>query len=827
MPAATKGSKRNRAAEGPPSPRPSTSAAPAQVPAAAPPSSNLAPARPLSAVAARRAARDAARAAVVPSRASAAPVDDVVPTDQRRLDEQVSTGGDTTMRSESPSTDSTPRASSSDDEARAPLANKRVRVAARYFASNEETAGRRAPTSRPQSSAQSRTPSEAQDDYTPFEEDMDVSTAWESPRATRRRREKPSFIDASCISTFVPRVGENFVVCEARLGGQTEATQGALLFLQAGETLLIRGVCGITPVWGAVTVLNATLRATVPATLPAELDVSHLRDDALHPLFVPNSHPVPPICALGSATRPPVLRTRSGETYAAPTTCSAILFVSDLDTGVEGLERILATGGIGHGLGFSLRKGKMPAYGSIGRMGRTWSLLVEPEPSYTRLREDEHWQAALQTHLPPSPFGATSPEVDWRDDALVALVEGPKRAGKSTFAKLLLHELLDRYEAVAYLDTDLGQAEFTAPGFVSLTVLRRPVLGPSFTHLRDPLASHFLGSTSPAADPAEYLAACEALLSTYRLEVEFSGGDDGEAVARPGRRPKGRLAGDRSGPAKGRDRVPLVVNTSGWNKGLGADILVRLKELARPTHVFAFTELSAECGSGPPPPSPLGAPHRQIPLPAAFPSPLESKWTPADLRTLALVSYFYGTGRGEGQLPQWETARPLVARPVRPCHWGIGQPRVTGVHVAGNGDIRYEHVLHALNGSIVALVADMQPAFDPLRPFPYAPRAPLPSPTSSRAIGLAIVHSVAPAAETLYLLAPAKSSSSEPEALALVKGALDTPVALMCDFTASADEVDAGLAGVDWAEVPYLSVETGEAVGRRRVRRNLMRKGQA
>lgn len=276
-----------------------------------------------------------------------------------------------------------------------------------------------------------------------------------------------------------------------------------------------------------------------------------------------------------------------------------------------------------------------------------------------------------------------------------------------------------------------------------------------------------------------------------------------------------------------------MVNTSGWVKGLGADILARLKDLAKPTHVFAFAELSAEPGSvnmpGPAHPSPFTAPHRQIPLPAAFPSPLESKWTPADLRTLALVSYFHGTGRRvEGELPQWETARPLIARPVRPCHWGTGrQSRVTGVYMAGNRDIRYEHVLHALNGSIVALVADMQPVLDTSRPFPYVPHAPLPSPTSSRAIGLAIVHSVAPAAETLYLLAPVTLGLSEPGPLALVKGALDTPVALMCDFTASVDEADAGLAGVDWAEVPYLSVETGEAVGRRRIRRNLMRKGQA
>lgn len=78
---------------------------------------------------------------------------------------------------------------------------------------------------------------------------------------------------------------------------------------------------------------------------------------------------------------------------------------------------------------------------------------------------------------------------------LTLIVEGPKRVGKSTFAKFLLNCLLSRYDAssvrtknptytvllsyerVAYLDTDLGQPEFTTPGILSLNVLDRPVLG--------------------------------------------------------------------------------------------------------------------------------------------------------------------------------------------------------------------------------------------------------------------------------------------------------------------------------------------------------------
>ena len=49
------------------------------------------------------------------------------------------------------------------------------------------------------------------------------------------------------------------------------------------------------------------------------------------------------------------------------------------------------------------------------------------------------------------------------------------------------------YQEVMYLDTDCGQAEFTPPGLISLVRLRRhPVIGPPFTHMRQPEASHFL-----------------------------------------------------------------------------------------------------------------------------------------------------------------------------------------------------------------------------------------------------------------------------------------------------------------------------------------------
>lgn len=59
----------------------------------------------------------------------------------------------------------------------------------------------------------------------------------------------------------------------------------------------------------------------------------------------------------------------------------------------------------------------------------------------------------------------------------VALICGAKNSGKSTFSRHLLNTLLQRYKKVAYLDTDVGQPEFTPPGFISLTVIDKVTPG--------------------------------------------------------------------------------------------------------------------------------------------------------------------------------------------------------------------------------------------------------------------------------------------------------------------------------------------------------------
>jgi polynucleotide 5'-hydroxyl-kinase GRC3/NOL9 len=114
---------------------------------------------------------------------------------------------------------------------------------------------------------------------------------------------------------------------------------------------------------------------------------------------------------------------------------------------------------------------------------------------------------------------------------------------------------------VAYMDCDPGQCEFTLSGCISLSILSDPVLGPPHTHLSHTGATkkcYFLGHLSPNDVPGLYLDMLRQCLHDFNSYKQF---------------------------AK-TDRVPLIVNTMGWNQGLGLCILKETIIMFKPTHLI-------------------------------------------------------------------------------------------------------------------------------------------------------------------------------------------------------------------------------------------------
>ncbi|CAN1216427.1 Polynucleotide 5'-hydroxyl-kinase NOL9 [Linum perenne] len=145
----------------------------------------------------------------------------------------------------------------------------------------------------------------------------------------------------------------------------------------------------------------------------------------------------------------------------------------------------------------------------------------------------------------------------------IALICGAKNCGKTTFSRYLLNVLLRRYRKVGYLDTDVGQPEFTTPGFLSLTVVDELTPDLTIPCLKRPERCFFFGDTSSKRDPTSYMKNISALYDYYRKE--YCTYDSTESSSKRG--------------------LPLIVNTPGWVKGVGYDILVDMLRYIAPTHV--------------------------------------------------------------------------------------------------------------------------------------------------------------------------------------------------------------------------------------------------
>eukprot|EP01064_Diplonema_japonicum_P008962 TRINITY_DN16429_c0_g1_i1.p1 TRINITY_DN16429_c0_g1~~TRINITY_DN16429_c0_g1_i1.p1 ORF type:complete len:750 (+),score=77.24 TRINITY_DN16429_c0_g1_i1:108-2357(+) len=112
------------------------------------------------------------------------------------------------------------------------------------------------------------------------------------------------------------------------------------------------------------------------------------------------------------------------------------------------------------------------------------------------------------------------------------VIVGQSNSGKSTLSRFTANSL----GKCVYLDTDLGQPEFSPPGCVSLTVVTSLLVGPAYTHRAVDGHRMFLGMTTTQTNPFAWFDAVKQMLKIYE---------------------------------KNYPDLPLIVNTHGWCTGLG------------------------------------------------------------------------------------------------------------------------------------------------------------------------------------------------------------------------------------------------------------------
>jgi len=284
----------------------------------------------------------------------------------------------------------------------------------------------------------------------------------------------------------------------------------------------------------------------------------------------------------------------------------------------------------------------------------------------------------------------------------------------------------------------------------------------------------------------------------------------------------------------------------GWTKGLGVDLNRKIQDIVDPTEIFEFETPVFESGRS----TPLTtAPQNDLPtcendarlhfLEPIPPSVLTTNYSSTDHRSIAILSYFHALfpSAVPRELEQvsamsWNTSLPLCALPPYEVNWSSAFEKfiLTG---AGTEDVVPSEIERVLNGAIVGFVSCEPGTIDsgadmPMSnssSIPYTQGLSVPSPSTSTCHGLALIRSISPTSPHMHVLTPLP-----PHLLAkcriVVKGEMELPIWGMLDFRV--DGESGSVAGVEKSKVPYLQWGKGEGIGgeRRRVRRNLMRKGQ-
>ncbi|CAN3376703.1 hypothetical protein DIURU_000521 [Diutina rugosa] len=137
--------------------------------------------------------------------------------------------------------------------------------------------------------------------------------------------------------------------------------------------------------------------------------------------------------------------------------------------------------------------------------------------------------------------------------ASVVCIVGGKNSGKSTFAKALSNQVLLQYSReVCYLETDPGQSEGIPPYCLGLLHVSQPLLGMLEERVTDTTA--YFGYSSPAHHPKLYLQIIRQLLDYYQKHHATQ-------------------------------RHPLIINTPGWIKGFGKELLRQICDMISIDHL--------------------------------------------------------------------------------------------------------------------------------------------------------------------------------------------------------------------------------------------------
>lgn len=466
--------------------------------------------------------------------------------------------------------------------------------------------------------------------------------------------------------------------------------------LQSGEDIVFMGQVMAAPLYGSMSIAGAVISSGrgVPKA-------DQIKDDLLvsfYPVFSPRTH------SLLRIASEPIEKASIQSHYNATEIdenlinavfdalkgeFESILVIKDLE-GISGLEDMSDAVNV-----FTKNLVKLNRKESLRQQNLEINFLPGFHPildvtaGVKALKIESSWESRTDISLENATKRATP---------VVSVVCGAKDLGKSSYCRYLINRLLTKYKQVAYVETDVGQSEFTPPGLLSLHYLTNPILGPPFTHQQlEAERSFFFGSTSPRSNPDYYLECINELIEHYKQDQ-----------------------------AKVRDEeesewIPLIVNTQGWVSGVGYNLLISQIQKVEPTDIFTMRHHIYEYKNLPhtftrdilPIITEAFTLEKEAPdlhyLDCVLQDPnvstLMDKFTAIQQRDITLSSYFHQQGMGQEHHlnPQWDYKQHMIERIPYVIDWRQSLNAVWVIYE----EVKLEGLFYALNGSLVGLIGDV------------------------------------------------------------------------------------------------------------------------
>lgn len=368
--------------------------------------------------------------------------------------------------------------------------------------------------------------------------------------------------------------------------------------------------------------------------------------------------------------------------------------------------------------------------------------------------------------------------------APIILVTGSKSSGKSSFARFLANFILSRVsDTVHYLELDPGQPEYCPPGTLSLHRLVSDSglnFGPSFTHcdFHSIVKAHSIGDTSPKDLPSHFISYAQDLIKTYKSTLTT-------------------------------EETPLIINTPGWTRGMGLELIYEISSASRPTMAVHLgpddSRLDVQSVIGPDTPY---YPLESIAMYLRTPS----KYSASDLRTLQIMSYLHKNHDFTNHLTD---ITPYQIPYIQ--NWPTA---IAGIGILDSDGIFPDDCATCINGTILAIVAvdkDVPiPTVQTSEGLPWINSSDLDdvlNPGHCQCVGYGVVQSIDEANKSVRFLTPIHMDIIDEcfqrnKSLVLVRGRLQLPLWELYNPSLK-------------VKAPYLS-ECGDG----RVRKHISRRGQ-